>query len=189
MIPFLSTPVMYGLAAVAVVGLAGAGVQSWRLHSEQTEHAKDTAAAAKVEEDRAKDYAKELDRRSKEFAAIQVRANELGTAIAMRDASLATIQGERDAAIKRATRGTACLRADAVRLLNGQSASPAVPQVPTSTSGQPDVGTPAGGTAPADASDTDVALYISDARTRYASCAERLNAWQDWYASLPQGAD
>lgn len=189
MIPFLSTPVMYGLAAVAVVGLAGAGVQTVRLSFAQSSLAKEKQQGAEIARVSAEAYAEELRRRDTEYVAVQKKATELGQGIAETEAHLMITQMERDDAIKRATRGSACLNARTVGMLNAGSATAPVPAMPTPASGQPDARADAGGTAAPGASDTDVALYISDARTRYSSCAKRLSAWQDWYAALPQGAD
>lgn len=145
---------------------------------------------AQVDAARSKAFSDELQRRDAEHAKMQLKATELGQAIAEHEAHAQITKMERDDAVKRYTKGRACLAADALRVLNATSSGAGVPAVQTPSGGQQDAGTPSAGATLArageqpepGATDNDVALWISDARSRYAGCAKRLTTWQDWYA-------
>lgn len=200
----LTKPILIGAAAAAAIGWSVAGVQSWRLHSEQAEHAQDVAHWAEIERQRSTAYATRLERDGREYAAQAALSTRLGADLAARDEELRKTKGERDDAIRKVTDGRECLRRDALRLLNaGADRGPGLPaSAPAAGRLGDDAAAPAG--TPADhpgasldrpaeedagpgATDEDVALWITDARGRYASCARRLKGWQEWYRSLPTG--
>ena len=145
---------------------------------------------AQVDAARSKAFSEELQRRDAEYTKMQVKATELGQEIAEHEAQGQITKMERDDAVKRYTKGRACLAADALRVLNATSSGAGLPAVQEASSRQQDAGAPAAGASIArageqpepGATDTDVALWMSDARARYAKCAKLVNTWQDWYA-------
>lgn len=95
--------------------------------------------------------------------AAQERADALTRELADANALAAKTRKERDNALKTKTSGKPCLSADAVQLLNTSN----LPKTAGSTAGK---------NAGNAATDTDVAFWASDAQSRYAECARRLNA-------------
>ena len=92
------------------------------------------------------------------------------------------IENEREATkqqIRRLTVGRDCLSADAVRVLNNQGAT----AVPSGADQGASARRPAEEDAGAAATDTDIGIWIADAKAQYAQCARRLDGWQQWYDS------
>ena len=124
-------------------------------------------------------HAAELVLSLEQIKAAHQRGDEAAQRLGAALAENATLKTERDRALLDATAGRECLSAAAVRLLN-RGAGPV--RVPAATGGP--AATDAGGIA----TDTDIALWASDAHARYAECARRLAALIEWHeGDMQQG--
>lgn len=124
-------------------------------------------------------HAAELVLSLEQIKAAHQRGDEAAQRLGAALAENATLKTERDRALIDATAGRECLSADAVRVLN-RGAGPV--RVPAATGGP--AATDAGGIA----TDTDIALWASDAQARYAECARRLAALIEWHeGEMQQG--
>ena len=107
------------------------------------------------------------------YRAHEQRGDALAARAARAEQQNQKLLKEKSHAIRQATAGRACLNPDTVRLLNanldtrypGLSAPPGNPAV-------------ANGAA---ATDTDVALWAADVRTRYDACRGRIDALRQFY--------
>ena len=117
-------------------------------------------------------HAAELVLSLEQIKAAHQRGDEAAQRLGAALAENATLKTERDRALIDATAGRECLSADAVRVLN-RGAGPV--RVPAATGGP--AATDAGGIA----TDTDIALWASDAHARYAECTRRLAALIQWH--------
>lgn len=167
-------PVEAGLAAACAALLLLCGWQWTRATIATDRLASYRLEAAEQAKNRAADYARALDRERLRREAAEELAAKLGKGLSETDSRLERTRRERDDAIRSLAAGKPCLSVDLVGLLNN---GVPVPDSQKATSGQQD----AGSTSAAVATDTDIALWISDARARYEGCAARLNSWVDWY--------
>lgn len=154
------------LAAVALaVACFAAGwlVEGWRLGGEiaRIERA--------VAEQRAKDAAAAAD----EIRAAVQRGNDLAARTAAAENALTIAHREKADAIRRLTVGRPCLDRAAVRLLDQPAGGAAA--VPAAA------GQPAAADA-AFATDTDVGIWIGEARRAYDTCRGRIAALADFFA-------
>ncbi len=167
MIPVL--PALDGLKSLVVAALAalifGAGwaINGWRLHGQiaeiESRHTREAAQQA----------AAALDR----LQAAQARGDRLSRQVALAETARTLATQEKTDALRRLTAGRRCLDADAVRMLN--DATGLKPRGVSDTAWRP-VGADA-----AFATDTDVGLWIGEARRAYDTCRGRLAAIADFY--------
>lgn len=190
----LTKPILIGAAAAALVGWAGAGVQTWRLHSETAAHARDVAAWADEERERAEALGEVLKRQADEFAEQAALSLRLGQWLADKEAERLKAKQETKDAIARTATGRTCLDDSLLGVLNGTAnGRPQLPPATPAPGRLADDGAGTGGAAPHPddeateevATDADVAGWIEDARELFASCSGRVKAWQEWYRALP----
>lgn len=167
-----------GLWAQAERGRAEASVQACRadMASLRTAHAETGRLAAQA-------HAAELQRAAAHADALTLR-------LSAQLSHAARLEAQHRAQIARLTDGRACLRPDAVGLLNADARPAAGPDMPAppGTAGSthaPEFAALAGDgeDAQAWASDADIADWIVTARGLYSACAARLDALIDWHAT------
>jgi len=172
----LNTPAARAYAALAILCLLiAASVAGWLVGIEQ-ESDRRVAEVATLHQSYS-DAAREATQDSlARLQASQILGDQITRRLQATEADLAAHKSETDREIKRLTTGRVCLSADAVRVLNARAeAGSRASSVPGTA------GLSAAADAAGAASDTDVGLWISDARTRYSQCAERVNALIDFH--------
>lgn len=134
-------------------------------------------------------HARKADLQTLQLA--NARADQLTTRLATTQTQLDTTEREKAHALRQITTGRRCLDAGVVRVLNSPDATAAgTAGVPAPIGGAAAAGgaTAAPGTEPLaePVTDTDVSLWIADAKRQHEICRARLDALIDYHLTPPQ---
>lgn len=168
------------------VGFLGSALLSWQLTAA---HYQNRISELQRGQTELIAHARKADLQTLQLA--NARADQLTTRLVTTQAQLDTTEREKAHALRQITTGRLCLDAGVVRVLNSPNTTAhGTAGVPTSASGAAAAGAAAAaaGTEPLaePVTDTDVSLWVVDAKRRHEACRARLDALIDYHLTPPQ---
>jgi hypothetical protein len=168
---FLDSPqaLVLTLAIALVLGMGvGSGVTAWSLTGRYT------AKIATLKQEHAEQAAREQADALERQLQAQQRGDQLTARLQVQELANHQLAKDKANAIRKTTAGSTCFGADTVRVLNATGGDAPPPDLSAPAPSPVAAGGPT-------ATDTDVAVWASDAQARHEQCRQRLDALIDFF--------